>query len=98
MAQQVHAVIELKITPQRDCGFGKIAERVAPHVVGMHLNDVKDFDDDHRQPGWGKVDFAALKKIAQGDVLRVFEPHKPVTAEELKVSLDLIRSLWREDG
>ena len=29
MAQQVHAVIELKITPQRDCGFGKIAERVA---------------------------------------------------------------------
>lgn len=26
---QVHAVIELKITPQRDCGFGRIAERVA---------------------------------------------------------------------
>lgn len=25
----VHAVIELRITPQRDCGFGKIAERVA---------------------------------------------------------------------
>ena len=25
----VHAVIELKITPQRDCGFGKIAERVS---------------------------------------------------------------------
>ena len=26
---QVHAAIELKITPQRDCGFGKIAERVS---------------------------------------------------------------------
>ena len=26
---KVHAVIELKITPQRDCGFGRIAERVA---------------------------------------------------------------------
>ena len=26
---EVHAVIELRITPQRDCGFGKIAERVA---------------------------------------------------------------------
>ena len=25
----VHAVIELKITPQRDCGFGKIAELVS---------------------------------------------------------------------
>ena len=28
-ANEVHAVIELKITPQRDCGFGRIAERVA---------------------------------------------------------------------
>ena len=26
---QVHAVIELKITPQRDSGFGRIAEKVA---------------------------------------------------------------------
>lgn len=25
----VHAVIELKITPQRDCGFGRIAEKVS---------------------------------------------------------------------
>lgn len=25
----VHAVIELKITPQRDSGFGKIAERIS---------------------------------------------------------------------
>jgi len=25
----VHAVIELRITPQRECGFGKIAEKVA---------------------------------------------------------------------
>ena len=29
MNDEVHAVIELKITPQRDSGFGKIAERVA---------------------------------------------------------------------
>ena len=27
--KEVHAVIELKITPQRECGFGKIAERIA---------------------------------------------------------------------
>ena len=29
MNNEVHAVIELKITPQRDCGFGKLAERVS---------------------------------------------------------------------
>ena len=29
MNNEVHAVIELKVTPQRDCGFGKLAERIA---------------------------------------------------------------------
>ena len=29
MNNEVHAVIELKITPQRDCGFGKLAERIS---------------------------------------------------------------------
>lgn len=36
---EVHAVIELKITPQRDSGFGRIAERVAKYdqVEGCFL-------------------------------------------------------------
>lgn len=29
MNNDVHAVIELKITPQRECGFGRIAERIS---------------------------------------------------------------------
>ena len=29
MMEGVHAVIELRITPQRDAGFGRIAERVS---------------------------------------------------------------------
>ena len=71
-----------------------LAERVAPHVAGMHLNDVRDFHDDHRQPGWGGVDFAALKPLAQRDVLRVFEPHQPVSFDELRTALQEIRQLW----
>jgi len=71
-----------------------IANRLASQVCGMHLNDVADFHDDHRQPGWGKVDFAALKPLAQRDILRVFEPHDPVTFDELKASLEMIRQLW----
>ena len=71
-----------------------VAERVAPHVAGMHLNDVRDFRDDHRQPGWGGVDFAALKPLAQRDVLRVFEPHQPVSFDELRTALQEIRNLW----
>ena len=71
-----------------------IANRFAQYVCGMHLNDVKDFHDDHRQPGWGNVDFAALKPLAQRDILRVFEPHEPVTFDELKASLAMIRKIW----
>lgn len=72
----------------------EIATRVADHVCGMHLNDVKDYHDDHRQPGWGNVDFGALAPLAQRDILRIFEPHEPVTADELKASLCRMRTLW----
>ena len=72
----------------------EIANRFSANICGMHLNDVADFHDDHRQPGWGKVDFAALKPLAQCDILRVFEPHEPVTFEELKESLAHIRRIW----
>ena len=75
-------------------GATTIATRVADHVCGMHLNDVKDFHDDHRQPGWGQVDFAALAPLARRDILRVFEPHAPVTFDELEASLAAIRRLW----
>jgi len=72
----------------------EIATALADNICGMHLNDVKDFHDDHCQPGWGNVDFAALAPLARRDMLRVFEPHQPVSAEELKTSLAAIRKLW----
>ncbi len=72
----------------------EMAERLGEHVCGIHLNDVKDFHDDHREPGWGNVDFAGLKDFARRDVLRVFEPHQPVCFEELKTSLEKIRNMW----
>jgi catechol 2,3-dioxygenase-like lactoylglutathione lyase family enzyme len=50
----------------------------------MHLNDVKGPTDDHQEPGWGNVDFARLTFLAKRDILRVFEPHRPVPFEDLK--------------
>lgn len=71
-----------------------VVRRLSAHIGGMHLNDVRDFHDDHRQPGWGTVDFAALKPLASGDILRVFEPHEPVSFGELQQGIALIRALW----
>ena len=79
-------------------GETEVAMRLKDHICGMHLNDVKDVWDDHRQPGWGNVDFAALKPLAEMDILRVFEPHEPVTCAELKESVGMIRRLWGDNG
>ena len=62
--------------------------------VGMHLNDVVDFYDDHLPPGEGKVDFAALKPFAEAVRHVVFEPNSSVTREALEKGLAHIRGLW----
>ena len=52
---KVHAVIELRITPQRDCGFGKIAERISRYeqvdacfrgALLEHIDRLVEFGED----------------------------------------------------
>ena len=64
------------------------------NFIGMHLNDVEAFDDDHFAPGRGNVDFAALKTFAEGVRHVVFEPNSGVTEAELKDGVEYIRKLW----
>ncbi len=79
-----------------DDPVAEVAAKIGEHVRGIHLNDVMDYHDDHRQPGWGNVDFAALAPLARREgVLHVFEPHRPVTAGELRSSLDAVRRMWQ---
>ena len=78
-----------------DAPAKEVAECLIPWTRGMHLNDVVDVRDDHFAPGKGKVDFAALKPLAERDgVLHVFEPHPGVTAEDLRAGLALMRGTW----
>jgi sugar phosphate isomerase/epimerase len=76
-----------------------LSEKFAGSIAGIHLNDVKGISDDHRQPGWGNVDFASLAALAARDgMLRVFEPHSPVTFDELGASVAHIRKIWEKNG
>ncbi len=59
--------------------------------AGMHLNDVVDFNDDHFAPGDGKVDFPALKPLAQKVRHIVFEPCSAVSEEAIARGLAKIR-------
>ena len=80
---------------QWDVAATTAAERLAPWVRGMHLNDVRDVFDDHFAPGRGQVDFAALKPLAAREgVLHVVEPHPEVAAEDLAAGLKLLHRLW----
>ncbi|MBQ6138038.1 MAG: sugar phosphate isomerase/epimerase [Kiritimatiellae bacterium] len=66
----------------------------AETFAGMHLNDVEDLYDEHKAPGEGKVDFAAMKEFARAVGHVVFEPCGAVSRESLEKSVAFIRSIW----
>ena len=57
-------------------------------IRGMHINDVKDYYDDHFAPGGGSVDFAALSSMAAKVEHIVFEPKSHVSEESLLKALN----------
>lgn len=61
-------------------------------IRGVHLNDVKDYYDDHFAPGGGNVDFAALSTMLAKAEHVVFEPKGHVSEEALAASVGLIRN------
>lgn len=74
------------------------AESASPsgcQPVGLHIND-SNGGDDHLPPGEGKIDFVALKPLAETARHLVFEPHQGVTEEALKRGLAHLKSLWRD--
>lgn len=71
-----------------------VLDKLEAPFAGMHLNDVKDYFDDHLPPGEGNVDFAALKSRAEKVTHVVVEPSASVKRENLAAGLEYIRSLW----
>ena len=61
--------------------------------VGLHITD-SEGGDDHLPPGEGKVDFAALKPVAEKARHLVLEPHSDVSEEALKKGLATLSALW----
>lgn len=64
-------------------------------IRGMHINDVKDYYDDHFAPGGGSVDFALLSSMAAKAEHVVFEPKSHVSEENLSKSISSISSIWK---
>ena len=71
-------------------------ENFAERLAGFHIHDVQFPGRDHRAPGAGTIDFAALKPFVKPEHLKVFEFSPSLTPEEAKAGIAHIKNLWGE--
>jgi sugar phosphate isomerase/epimerase len=107
---ELHALITRLATPWigywHDIGHGQIRQnlglvnqlhwlqRLTPHLVGMHIHDVRAPAMDHIAPGLGDVNFREFAVAAANCPACVLEPAPGVPAEHLRNALDHLRRCW----
>jgi sugar phosphate isomerase/epimerase len=72
-------------------------ETMAERLYGFHVHDVQFPGRDHRAPGAGMIDFAALKPMVKPEHLKVFEFSPSLTPEEAKSGIAHIKAIWGEE-
>ncbi len=69
-------------------------DRLQPHLVGMHVHDVRPPATDHVMPPRGQIDFTRFKHIATSDIVRVIEPSSRTPAEQVTEALAFLNEVW----
>jgi len=69
-------------------------ESLAERLVGLHIHDVEFPGHDHRAPGTGTIDFAALRPSIKPEHIKVFEFSPRLTEEEARRGIAHIQQLW----
>lgn len=72
-------------------------ESLRDRLFGFHIHDVLFPGFDHRAPGTGTVDFAALKPFVKPTHIKVFEFSPVLTCEEVKSGVAHVKRIWGED-
>ena len=63
-------------------------------LYGFHVHDVEPPGRDHRPPGRGCIDWAALKAVAQPSHLKVFELSPSLSPEDARAGIEHLKSIW----
>jgi sugar phosphate isomerase/epimerase len=82
---------------KENLGFIKHADHLASlseHLAGFHLHDVAFPGHDHRPPGTGTVNFAALKPLVKEQHVKVFEFSPKLSVQEAKDGVAYLQKLW----
>jgi len=89
-----------------DCGHAQIKENLgfinhrmhleclAPRLLGFHVHDVAFPGRDHRAPGDGTIDFAALKPMVKPGHIKVFELSPSLSSDEVVKGVAHIHQVW----
>jgi sugar phosphate isomerase/epimerase len=72
-------------------------ESLAERLIGFHIHDVEFPGHDHRAPGSGMIDFAALKPMVKPEHVKVFEFSPRMTEEEARKGVAHIKQLWGDE-
>lgn len=77
-----HVLERIGCVPQ-----AQLFEKYAPKLIGMHLHDIKGFED-HQPPGAGDFDFGVVLPLLAPRVIRVLEIGPKHTARQVKKGRD----------
>lgn len=72
-------------------------ESLSHRLLGLHIHDVLFPAWDHRAPGHGTIEFAALKPWVKPEHIKVFEIHPAVPKEELQQGVAWLKELWGDE-
>jgi sugar phosphate isomerase/epimerase len=72
-------------------------ESLAEFQAGFHIHDVEYPGHDHRAPGTGTIDFAALKPFVKPEHIKVFEMSPSLETEEVMAGITRIKALWGDE-
>lgn len=69
-------------------------DSLSNRLLGFHIHDVAFPGRDHRSPGTGMIDFAALKPMVKPKHIKVFEFSPSLKPEEAQRGIAHIKNLW----
>ena len=72
-------------------------ESHADRLAGFHIHDVQFPGRDHRAPGQGMIDFAALKPFVKPEHIKVFELSPSLKPEEVRAGVAHLKSVWGDE-
>ena len=70
---------------------------MAEDLAGFHIHDVEFPGRDHRTPGTGTIDYAALRPFVKPEHIKVLELSPSLTPEDVRAGWAHMRSVWGDE-